>query len=281
MARKDTRLFARLDLDYADHPKIIVLSDAAFRAHIEMILYARKHMTDGRIPKQIAKRLGSDSLSELLANDPETPSLIENEDGSYTLHGYSDMNETKAEITARSRANAENGRRGGIARKRNAKQTASESLSEPPSENVAQTETETETELKDKAKVADAPIRQEILELLDHLDSRITANGAKKPNRTKTNIEAMRLLVDNDKRTIDEVRGAIDWATNHHFWKAHILSAKKLRDKFDTMRMQATTTRSNGSDERLRKGAELVQRTAARGEGAFNYDPFEGKAIEQ
>ena len=274
MARKDTRLFARLDLDYADHPKIIVLSDAAFRAHIEMILYARKHMTDGRIPKQIAKRLGSDSLSELLANDPETPSLIENEDGSYTLHGYSDMNETKAEITARSRANAENGRRGGVAKKRNAKQTASESLSEPHSENVA--ETDTETELKDKAKVADAPIRPEILELLDHLDSRITANGAKKPNRTKTNIEAMRLLVDNDKRTPDEVRGAIDWATNHHFWKAHILSAKKLRDKFDTMRMQATTTRSNGSDERLRQGADLVQRTANRN---LNDYPFTGLEI--
>lgn len=280
MARKDTRLFARLDLDYADHPKIIVLSDAAFRAHIEMILYARKHMTDGLIPKQIAKRIPSDSLSELLANDSESPSLIENGDGSYLLHGYEDMNETKSEITARSRANAENGRRGGIAKKRNASKSLSEPLSEKRSENVAETETETETELKDKPKVADAPVRQEILELLDHLDNQIIANGARKPNRTKTNIDSMRLLVDNDQRTADEVRGAIDWATSNSFWKSHILNAKKLREKFDTMRMQATTTRSSGSEERLRKGAELVQRTAARGEGAFDYDPFEGRAIE-
>lgn len=273
MARKDTRLFARLDLDYADHPKIIVLSDAAFRAHIEMILYARKHMTDGRIPKQIAKRLGSDSLSELLANDPETPSLIENEDGSYTLHGYADMNETKAEITARSRANAENGRRGGIAKKRNAKQTASESLSEPPSENVAETETETETELKDKAKVADAPVRPEILELLNHLDRQIIANGARKPNRTKANLDAMRLLVDNDKHTVEEVRGAIDWATSNNFWKAHILNAKKLRDKFDTMRLQATNVRSNGSDQRLQQGMALVERTAGRSLSVWDAPP--------
>lgn len=273
MARKDTRLFARLDLDYADHPKIIVLSDAAFRAHIEMILYSRKHMTDGRIPKQIAKRFGSESLSELLANDEQTPSLIENEDGSYTLHGYADMNETKAEITARSRANAENGRRGGIAKKRNAKQTASESLSETPSENVAETETETETELKDKAKVADAPVRPEILELLDHLDQRIIANGARKPNRTKTNLDAMRLLIDNDKHTIEEVRGAIDWATSNNFWKAHILNAKKLRDKFDTMRLQATNVRSNGSDQRLQQGMALVERTAGRSLSVWDAPP--------
>ncbi|QRQ79154.1 hypothetical protein [Glutamicibacter protophormiae] len=277
MARKDTRLFARLDLDYADHPKIIVLSDAAFRAHIEMILYARKHMTDGRIPKQIAKRLGSESLSELLANDPETPSLIENEDGSYTLHGYADMNETKAEITARSRANAENGRRGGIAKKRNAKQTASESLSEPPSENVAETETETETELKDKAKVADAPVRPEILELLDHLDHQIIANGARKPNRTKTNLDAMRLLVDSDKRTVEEVHQAIDWATSNSFWKTHILNAKKLREKFDTMRLQASTPQ-NGSrqTERMRSGFDAMA-----GYNPTTIDPWAGRELTQ
>lgn len=35
------------------------------------------------------------------------------------------------------------------------------------------------------------------------------------------------------------------------------------------------------SDQRLQQGFDLVQRVAARGEGAFDYDPFEGKAIEQ
>lgn len=279
MARKDTRLFARLDLDYADHPKIIALSDSAFRAHIEMILYARKHMTDGKIPKQFAKRFASSSLSELLANDEQTPSLLENEDGSYFLHGYANMNETKAEITARSRANAENGRRGGIAKKRNAKQVASNSLSEKGSENVAETETETETDIKDKPKVADAPVRQEILELLDHLDNCIQANGARKPNRTKTNIDAMRLLVDNDKRTIEEVRGAIDWATNNSFWKSHILNAKKLREKFDTMRLQATSVRSTGSEQRLQQGADLVARTANRTFEDWG-DQFEHQELE-
>lgn len=151
MAKKDTRLFARIDLDYADHPKIDRLSDAAFRAHIEMILYARKYMTDGVIPKRFANRVATDSLSELLTNDSESPSLIDLGDGTYMLHGYADMNETREEIERRSRANAENGRRGGLAKKRNAKQpakrVATDSLSEKGSENVAETETETETDI--------------------------------------------------------------------------------------------------------------------------------------
>lgn len=146
---RDKRLFARLDLDYADHPKIACLSDSAFRAHIEMILYARKYQTDGVIPKRFASRFATESLSELLANDAESPSLLSRPDGTYELHGYADMNETKAEIERRSRANTENGRRGGIAKarttKRVAKQVATSSLSEKGSEFVAETETETDT----------------------------------------------------------------------------------------------------------------------------------------
>lgn len=147
--RKDTRLFARLDLDYADHPKIGQLSDAAFRAHIEMILYARKYMTDGIIPQRVAKRFAGEPLSELLANDAANPSLVDLGDGTYRLHGYADMNETRAEIEHRSRVNAENGRRGGLSKSRTAsrpaKRLAGDSPSDSSSEFVAETETETET----------------------------------------------------------------------------------------------------------------------------------------
>lgn len=44
-----TDLFARLSLDYADHPKIAGLSDAAFRAHVEMILYSHRSKLSGRV----------------------------------------------------------------------------------------------------------------------------------------------------------------------------------------------------------------------------------------
>jgi len=42
-----------------------------------------------------------------------------------------------------------------------------------------------------------------------------------------------------DKITKDEVRMMIDWCQNDTFWKANILSTKKLREKFPTMYGQA------------------------------------------
>lgn len=274
MAKKSSNLFAKLELDYADHPKIASLSDAAFRLHVEMILYARKYETDGIIKNQVANRMGlrwdTDVLTELQTNDENSPSLQKLENGDFYIHGFTEVQETKAEIASRRATNAQNGKLGGRPRKT---QSVTEPLTESGTQNKAETETETETELKDKAKVADAPVRPEILELLDHLDQRIIANGARKPNRTKTNLDAMRLLIDNDKHTIEEVRGAIDWATSNSFWKAHILNAKKLRDKFDTMRLQATNVRSNGSDQRLQQGMALVERTAGRSLSVWDAPP--------
>lgn len=151
---KDTRLFAKFDLDYADHPKIVALSDSAFRAHVEMILYSRKYMTDGHIPNRVANRLGYESLSELLSNDPEKPSLIKTDDGGYYLHGYEDMNETKSDIDERKRRNSRNGARGGRPKNPDKTQSVTESVPQSQTQSgtqkKAETETETETDITTK-----------------------------------------------------------------------------------------------------------------------------------
>lgn len=144
MAAKDRRLFARIDLDYADHPKIAALSDGAFRAHVEMILYSRRYLTDGHIPNRVANRFGYESLTELLTNDKTNPSLVKLDDDSYILHGYSDMQETKAEVEGKRQVNRENGQKGGRPRK-----TESVSGSGTQTKSESKAETETETELKD------------------------------------------------------------------------------------------------------------------------------------
>jgi hypothetical protein len=68
-------------------------------------------------------------LQELATNDPEKPSLIAVETGvtGWQIHDYAAMNDTKADIQARSERNKRNGQRGGLAK---SKQVASESLSE-------------------------------------------------------------------------------------------------------------------------------------------------------
>lgn len=153
MAKLKGQLFARLALDYADHPKVVSLSDAAFRAHVEMILYARRYETDGRIPKRLAEtRWGTDSVSELLGNDPDAPSLVEQPSGDYFLYGYADMQETKEEITARRQVNAQNGRKGGRPRK-------TQSVSEPDTDSGTRKKAETETETDTSPTERSAPKR--------------------------------------------------------------------------------------------------------------------------
>lgn len=176
---RSSRLFARLDLDYADHPKIAVLSDAAFRAHVEMILYSRRYQTDGRIANRIANRWVSEVLTELQTNDPGSPSLQKLDDGDYLLHDYADMQETRAEIEAKRQVNAANGRLGGRPKKANknpganpvGKQTAKRNETEPCTE-IKPEEEEEEEVTTPKGVAEQAPAQQLVAEWIDHCNQR-------------------------------------------------------------------------------------------------------------
>ena len=113
---KDDRLYARIVLDFADHPKIHPLSDAAFRCLVEATLWSRRHMTDGFLSKRLAlARWSLEVLLELASNDTEKPSLIEVENG-WFIHDFSEHQSTKAEIEALREARKAAGRKGGLAK---------------------------------------------------------------------------------------------------------------------------------------------------------------------
>ena len=92
---------------------------------------------------------------------------------------------------------------------------------------------------------AEAETRPEIARLLDLLDSELERNGAKKPNRTKKNIDAVRLLLERDGKTVEQVEAAIRWAQADEFWRANILSMSKLREKYDQLSLAAQRKRGN------------------------------------
>jgi hypothetical protein len=48
-----------------------------------------------------------------------------------------------------------------------------------------------------------------------------------------------------DNRSKKDIKMVIDFATTDTFWQSNILSTKKLREKFDTLYIQATKPRSN------------------------------------
>ncbi|RBP66393.1 hypothetical protein DFO66_103340 [Brevibacterium sanguinis] len=143
MAKLKGHLFARLALDYFDHPKIAALSDSAIVAHLEMIVYSRRYLTDGLIPMRVAMRYPVPTVDELCSNDPSNPSVTRNDDGSLILHDYGDFQELKSDVEDRRRSGRDaaekrwSGNAGGNA-KRNAPGNAPRNT---------ETETETETEI--------------------------------------------------------------------------------------------------------------------------------------
>jgi hypothetical protein len=74
-------------------------------------------------------------------------------------------------------------------------------------------------------------------QLAELLVDRITAN---KPNfKIPANIDSwsneVRLMMENDKRTYEQIESVINWCQQDSFWQSNILSIKKLREKFDQL----------------------------------------------
>jgi len=145
MSAKDRRLYARFDIGMDEHPKVALLSDAAFRALIESTMYARRQLTDGFLDGRIVgKKWGADVAEELTHNDPDKPSWSK-VTGGYQIHDFGEHQTTTTDIAAKREA----GRAGGLAK---AKQKASTFVAPAKhvpgvvlSKPLAKTETETET----------------------------------------------------------------------------------------------------------------------------------------
>jgi hypothetical protein len=140
---KDQRLFAKFTLDFPQNPKIMPLSDAAFRCIVEATIWSRDHVTDGFLARRLALAKWSlDVLLELCTNDDQKPSLIEREEGWY-IPDYAEHQDTKADIEARRERAKVAGQKGGLAKaKRPAKRPAKPAASKTLSENVAEEEVE-------------------------------------------------------------------------------------------------------------------------------------------
>ena len=146
MAKLKGQLFARLALDYFDHPKIMALSAEAIVAHLEMIVYSRKYGTDGAIPMRFAMRFASDVLDELASNDESAPSIIRNDDGSLEIYGYANMQETSDQIAERRQKRREAGVAGANARWQKDGTSHGTTHGKGYGKKMAETETETETD---------------------------------------------------------------------------------------------------------------------------------------
>ena len=112
--------------------------------------------------------------------------------------------------------------------------------------------------------------------------SELLFSGMRKnnPEARKPNLQGwadeMRKMVELDSRTIDQVRGMIEWSQADDFWKINILSAKKLREKYDQMKVAANASYKKKKTEKLPDWAE-----GERNVTETPMDPEEQRAIEE
>lgn len=80
------------------------------------------------------------------------------------------------------------------------------------------------------------------LELANLLKTEILKNNPKaKITDSQINkwVDTIRVMVERDKRTLEEIKDLIVWAQSDSFWKCNILSMQKLRKQFDQITLKA------------------------------------------
>lgn len=86
----------KIDDSFPDHPKIIGLSNEAFRTHIHGLCYCGRFLTDGFIPSAALSKIGSlEAVKELVEAGLWSD---EGKTGGYLIYGYLDHQTSKKQV---------------------------------------------------------------------------------------------------------------------------------------------------------------------------------------
>ncbi len=113
----DDRTYIRLHDGMPDHPKVVGLSDAAFRLYVEALCWCSKYLTDGAVPAAGMRRMGGwspEAVGELasagLIHPADDASHMRSHNASqngsqsppvtWMMHDYTEHQRTAAEVAA-------------------------------------------------------------------------------------------------------------------------------------------------------------------------------------
>ncbi len=118
--------YVPIDTHFPTNPKVLGLSDSAFRVYVEAACYAKEHLTDGLITHTAGKKMhrrGKKVCDELV----DSGLWREHPEG-YEIHGWLGRNKSRAEVEEMARLRAKSGHLGGKEKANRAKQTSSKVL---------------------------------------------------------------------------------------------------------------------------------------------------------
>lgn len=78
-----------------------------------------------------------------------------------------------------------------------------------------------------------------------------------------------RLMREKDNRELQEIKDVIDWCQADSFWQGNILSAKKLREKFDQLTIQMNSKK--GVKNNAESGGSNTNRYSQKGEYDYGF----------
>jgi hypothetical protein len=216
-------MWSKVSDDFYDHPKTMCCSLAAVGLWTCCMSYAARHKTNGKIPRNFAlSRATQTEIDELVS-----AGLWEETDGGWQFHDWSDYQPTTYE---QRKYNTGKDEKKVLAGSKGGKRAASKSTAK--TQQIDSPEPEPEPINNYPSADADASPRTDVKEIIDYLDDAIRESGQKLPGRTKKNLEAARLLLDKDHRTVQQVKNCVDFTFQDEFWRTNIRSMSKLREKW-------------------------------------------------
>lgn len=96
--------YAQIEVGALRHPKVLTLSDAAFRLWVAGLAYCQEHLTDGRLPAACLVALGVKATPKLV-DELVVAALWERTEHDYHVHDYLDWNRSRA-LVEKDRAHA-------------------------------------------------------------------------------------------------------------------------------------------------------------------------------
>lgn len=100
----------RLDDNFPDHPKVLTLSDEAFRLYISGLCYSSRYLTDGVLLEAVTERLLIARTSESLSKSREelvNAGLWLSHEKGWEIAGYHEYQSTKEQVEQAKLANRE------------------------------------------------------------------------------------------------------------------------------------------------------------------------------
>lgn len=88
--------WVRIDDTFPDHPKVVGLTDSAFRTYVAGLCYAARYLTDGAIPSSALRSIGPRKAAAEL----ERAGIWQRTDHGYAIRDYLDYNPSRAEVEA-------------------------------------------------------------------------------------------------------------------------------------------------------------------------------------